>query len=68
MFNIRASNEKRPTLRLVWFVVPGARPELRYRWSIQDSPDIVVDVCGSRGGRNQPVTNSWETETIAAGA
>ena len=66
MFNICSYNAKRRMLRLAWFVAPDARQEVRSRWSMQDSPDIVADVCGSREGRNQPVTNSWETEPIAA--
>jgi len=66
MPNICSYNKKRRLLRLAWLVAPGARPEMRSRWSLQNSAEVVAHVCGSCESRNQPVTNSWETETIAA--
>ena len=67
MFNIRDRNQKRPTFRLIWFVDPGVRPELRSRWSMQGPQGVVEDVrCGSCEIRNPPVTKAWDTETIAA--
>jgi hypothetical protein len=67
MFNTRAYNENGRVLRRTWIVTTGARPQLRSRWSIQDSTDIVeAGRCGPSEQRNQPVTMSCETETIAA--
>ncbi|HEY4932149.1 MAG TPA: hypothetical protein VII23_11305 [Terriglobales bacterium] len=66
MFNIRADNENRRTLRLTWFVAEGNQSELRYRWLIHGSKDIAEDVrFGSSESSNLSLTKSCETEMIA---
>ncbi|HEY4900933.1 MAG TPA: hypothetical protein VIH91_08975 [Terriglobales bacterium] len=66
MFNIRACNHNSRTLRRIWFVMEGTRPQLRSCWLIQASPDIVEDVGrGPSEDRNQPVTRPCDTEVIA---
>jgi hypothetical protein len=66
MINIHVTNEGSRTLRRIWFVTEGSQPELRSRWSVKDSPDIVEDIhrvpCNDR---NHFVTKSCDTETIA---
>jgi hypothetical protein len=66
MFNIHVRNENRPKLLLTWFVTEGARPQLRSRWLIQDSPDTVKGIENAVSElRNQPVTKPCDTEVIA---
>lgn len=67
MFNIYVRNENRRKLRLTWFVTEGARPQLRSRWLMQDSPDTVKGIENPVSElRNPPVTKACDTETIAA--
>jgi hypothetical protein len=67
MFNIYVGNENRRELRLTWFVTEGARPQLRSRWLIQDSPDTVKGIENAFSElRNQPVTKACDTQMIAA--
>jgi hypothetical protein len=67
MFNICACREDGRVPHLVWFVSEGVRPELRSRWSTQDSPGTAVAVhSGPCEDRNRPVTKTCETESIEA--
>jgi len=67
MLNIHASNENGRTLPLVWFVTSAARPEPHSHWAILDSPLIVEGILRGPGeSRNQSLTKSWDTQTIAA--
>jgi hypothetical protein len=66
MLNIHVRNENRK-LRLTWFVMEGARPQLLSRWSVRDSPHNSKAIQGALDeDRNQPVTKACDTETIAA--
>lgn len=59
MSNTYTRNENGRALRLIWFLTEGPVPELHSFWSGQAAPDDIVN-------RNEPVTITCETETIAA--